>query len=248
MFIATTLKPPASRRASNHCHCPPPPDPPIQHCPSSAPTMLSIAPGVLRCSGAPLALRQPGLVLLCNLGRCRFSSNGPPHARTHACTHSRTSRDLTRTNRTCCGSSPDERLDGVRRVSRDSRRLDRRTPPRCTHGRLKDRLRIDLWDYGGGRGEGVSHQRVCEQLLEARRNSLTDRRSRDLRLLQEGTPSFHPRYNLLVRLTTDPNPPPSHSHTHMWVLCCSGQKVGRRPGSQLAPRSHACNLDLAALH
>lgn len=63
-FIATALMPPASRRGNNEaraeCHCPPHQRPNYtQH--------------------RPWLLLQPGLALLYNLGRCRFSSNAPPH-------------------------------------------------------------------------------------------------------------------------------------------------------------------------
>lgn len=92
---APTWMSPAPRRGSNQAR-------PARNCPpSGAATIGSMAPGVLRPSWAPSLLLQPGLVLLCNLGHCRFSSNAPPQR-----THTHMSRDLSSTNRTSCVCSP----------------------------------------------------------------------------------------------------------------------------------------------
>lgn len=81
-------------------------------------------------------------------------------------THSHAARDRPRSHRTHFTSCWDER-DGVR--------WNQGVSPRRTDGRLKDGLRVDLWDYGAEeQGRAWSNGGVCVQLLKVTRNSLTE--------------------------------------------------------------------------
>lgn len=84
--------------------------------------------------------------------------------------HSHAARDRPRSNRTPLTSCWDARLD-----ERDGVRWNKGVAPLRTDGRLKDGLRVDLWDYGAEeQGRAWSNGGVCVQLLKVTRNSLTE--------------------------------------------------------------------------